>query len=225
MEQQEDQKSVGDADRESATDAPTMDLLFLGEMRDCASPGIEDEEDVLEQNLIFPERPITVARMSAGLELALTIGLAYRFGLDPTCRDLYLWPAAPTTTDPRFWHARGSHIHILFDRNANGDFLPERAIMTLRHVDDIATLQPVDGRPLGGAFHFDIEPTVEHARRGTGNRFAEAHWFWTNRRDGAGAAWGALGERDTAAYLRDWEGLLDALEEVGGVWGGEESGT
>ncbi|MCJ1388589.1 hypothetical protein MMC18_001436 [Xylographa bjoerkii] len=198
-----------------------MDLSSFEEMARGANPDVEDEGEVYEQDLIFSDQPITTARMSAGLEIALALGLAYRFGLDPSLRDLYIWPAHPTVTDTLFWHARGSHIHILFARDASGAFLPERAIMTLRHVDDIGTLQPGDGRPLGGAFHFDIEPSVDHARSSMGDMVAAAHWFWTNRRDGTGAAWRVLGERDREAYLADWDGLLEAVGRIGGVWAEE----
>ncbi|MCJ1385030.1 hypothetical protein MMC17_008148 [Xylographa soralifera] len=214
MEQREDQKSDSDANDKTehrTINSPTMDLRFVNETEDGADLDVEGEEEVYEQNLIFPERAITIARMSVGLEIASALGLAYRFGLDPTFRDLYLWPANPTITDPLFWHARGSHIHILFDRDEQGHFLPDRAIMTLRHVDDIGTVQPMDGRPLGGAFHFDLETCVQHARSRIRHMFAEAQWFWTNRRDGAGAAWRGLSERDVEAYLADWDGLLEAF--------------
>jgi len=153
--------------------------------------------------------------------LIIAFNSAYRFGLDSACRDLYLWPADPAVTDSLFWHARGSHIHVLFNRNKDGDFLPERAITTLRHVDDIGIVQPVDGRPLGGSFHFDIEPIIEYAKSGMRNLFTEAHWFWINRRDSAGSAWKALNEKDIAAYLKDWDGLLEAFGNVCEEWNKE----
>ena len=91
--------------------------------------------------------------------------------------------------------------------------------MTLRHVDDIGTLQPVDGRPLGGSFHFEVEPSVEHVISRMRDMFMEAYWFWTNRRDDAGAAWKVLNEGAIEAYLKDWASLLEAFGRVCNVWG------
>lgn len=90
--------------------------------------------------------------------------------------------------------------------------------MTFRHKDDIGTAHPLRASGLAGAFHFDVETTFEDARASVEHFFVSAMWFWNRQLDPVGMAWNGLDEAEYQAYLRDWDGLLEAAKKVCDAW-------
>jgi hypothetical protein len=131
---------------------------------------------------------------------------------------VYIYPKLKSAENGGFWGAEGSHMHFVFDPPDNkGQFKALRAVMTVRHKDDV--------RISSGSFHFAVSPAPYFDRSMTRQIWNEAIDWWCAQPAPVGNAWRQLSV-DEAAKKRHfdyWQTLLDDTLQVCNIWFGNKS--